>query len=289
MNPAVVTTVLAAAQTYDLTDLDTVKDELGISNEAQDAWLLRAIGQVSSSIMIETGRVFAPEFLQDVIDVRRGRSQVPRVDELQLSRWPVLDIVAATQTFDGTTIALTDGVDIRVDPDTGLLQRLDSNGRVRWWEALPLTVTYSAGYGALVQETQTVTAGEVTVAKASRFSADQSVAYASGALLQAVGDSPGPGQYIVAEGVYGFSAADEGQPLSFAYTTLCVPPDLVEIVLRLITDRFKAKARDPALIQLDTPGVGTQRFWFGAAPGQRGVFPPEIAGALDRYRMPSLG
>jgi hypothetical protein len=89
---------------------------------------------------------------------------------------------------------------------------------------------------------------------------------------------------VAATGVYTFAAAETGQTLTFAYATFVAPDDLVEIALRLITSRFKAKDRDPALVQQDTPGIGTQRWWFGGAPGQKGPFPPDVEAALDGYR-----
>ena len=68
-----------------------------------------------------------------------------------------------------------------------------------------------------------------------------------------------------------------------------IPDDLVMACLRLVTLRFKAKDRDPALMSEDSPGVGTQRWWVGSQPGQDGYFPPEVVGILDSYRAPTLG
>jgi hypothetical protein len=60
-----------------------------------------------------------------------------------------------------------------------------------------------------------------------------------------------------------------GQALTFSYATkVAIPPGVVEIVLRLVTARFKGKNRDPNLIQQDTPGLGSQRLvvWRGTRP-----------------------
>lgn len=290
-SPVVVSTVSAPAATYDLTDKDTAKDELGITDTSNDAWISRGISQVSALIMSETSRVFAPECVQDVFDIPPNRSQRPGgVSELQLSRWPILGVVSVVQGLGSTTpVTLIAGTDFRIDAEHGLLLRLNSDtGTVSAWEPMPTTVKYTAGYGALVQESHTVpsTPFQVTVAKASAFSCDQSVAYASGVFLTLVSASPGVGQYAVAQGLYAFNVGDVGQVLSFAYCTLSVPNDLADIVLRLVTGRFSAKGRDPSLVQIDTPGVGTQRWWFGSVPGQTGPFPPDIAASLDKYRVP---
>jgi hypothetical protein len=293
---SVVTTVLSAAASYDLTDLATAKDELSIAtaDTSHDTWLGRAITQVSKAIATHTKRVFAPEYVQDVFDVQQDPYpyQTPGgFAQLELTRWPVLAVVSVVQTLaPGTTQTLVEGTDFRTDPATGRLLRLNLfTGVGTTWEAVPVTVTYSAGFGALVQEPHTVPASApytVTVADAGTFSCAQSVSYASGTALTLVAASPAQGQYSVADGVYTFNAGDEGQSLTFVYATLGIPEDLIEIVLRLITARYWAKDRDPALVQQDTPGVGTQRWWFGGAPGQKGPFPPDVEAFLDSYRMP---
>jgi hypothetical protein len=288
-----ITTVLAAAASYDLTDLETVKDELSIgdSNTSDDSWLTRAIGQVSRAIERHCNRRFVPEQLQDLFQF--GRDPFPGArfggeDEIALARWPLLSVGSVSQSLpNGVTKTLVAGTDFLADLAKGRLLRLRSDGRIQRWEAFPLSVQYTAGYGALVQENDAVPSAApytVAVSQASAFSCDQSVAYASGTALARVAANPAQGQYSVAGGIYTFNAADEGQALAFAYATAAVPDDLVEICLRLITARYSAKDRDPNLIQQDTPGVGTQRWWFGGAPGQKGAFPPDIEAALEDYR-----
>jgi hypothetical protein len=293
----VVTTVLAPARTYALTTLAVVRDELEFksSDTTKDAWLTRAIDQTSRAMMSETNRVFAPELVQDVIDIRRTRSQVPTgVDVLQLARWPVMAIASVVQSLPetATTRTLVEGTDFRTDAADGQLLRLDATGgRVIAWEPLPVTVAYVAGYGEMESEAHTVPASvayTVTVAEAASFSCDMQVAYASGALLTRVTGTPTQGQYSVAAGVYTFNVGDASQALTFDYATQSVPDDLAEACLRIVTGRFRAKGRDPALVQRDTPGVGSERFWFGNAPGQTGPFPPDIQAMLDNYDVPTV-
>lgn len=298
MGYSVVSTVLSSAASYDLTDLGTVRDELSIAENdtSDDSWLTRAIGQVSKAIERHTKRVFVPEVVQDVFDIQQDPYpyQTPGgFAALQLSRWPVLAVSSVVQMLAvGMTQTLVEGTDFRTDPKTGALLRLNKfTGVVTIWEALPVTVQYTAGFGALVQESHTVPAAapyQVPVSQASAFSCDVSVSYASGTALTPVAANPAQGQYSVSTGTYTFNAADEGQALSFAYATAAIPDDLVEICLRLITARYSAKDRDPNLIQQDTPGVGTQRWWFGGAPGQKGAFAPDIEAALDEYRVPTM-
>lgn len=299
----VISTVLASAASYDLTDLATVKDELSLQSvdTSNDTWLGRAISQVSKVVMSATNRVFAPEYVQDNFDINRNRYQLPMGTwELQLSRWPILAVSSVVQTVDlggsPATQTLVAGTDFEIDYANGRLLRLNSNtGRVMGWEAFQTVVKYTAGYGAAVSETHSVPANPgpytVTVAGAATFSCDQTVAYASsGVLLTPIASgTPAAGQYTVALGVYTFAAADAGQSLNFAYCTESIPLDLVDAALRTVTVRFKAKGRDPSLVQRETPGIGTERFWFGPVPGQYGAFPPDIDAMLERYRVPQVG
>jgi hypothetical protein len=210
---------------------------------------------------------------------------------LQLTRWPVLSVLSVTQTIAlNTTQPLTEGKDFKVDPATGQLIRLNTfTGVGTIWEAMPVTVQYTAGFGELVQESGKIPVSEpytVEIASPVTFSCDQAVALSTGAPLVRVPANPAAGQYSVASGLYSFNAEDAGKPIVITYAVLDVPADLVDITLRLVTGRYMAKDRDPSVIQIDTPGVGTQRFWFGGAPGQTGPFPPDIAGALEFYCMP---
>ena len=290
----VVTTVLAPAATYDLTDLATVRDELGITaaDTSNDTWLARAISQVSRAVMNDTNRVFAPETLQDVFDISRGRSRAPTgAASLQLSRWPVLAMTSVIQTLqDGaTTVALAAGTDYRVDAENGRLVRLDATtGREINWEPVVTTVIYAAGFGAATSEQHTVPATpyKVTVTASATFACDRLVAYANGTALARVTGAPTTGQYSAVAGVYTFAAGDTGQALSFSYCTGAIPDDLVDAALRLVTARYRAKGRDPAMVQRETPGLGTERFWFGSVPGQKGPFPPDIEAILDNYHVP---
>ena len=292
-----ISTVLAAAATYDLTDLSTVRDELGlkVTDTSNNAWLARAITQVSRAIERHCKRRFAPEWLQDIIQF--GRDPFPGArfagdNEIALARWPLLAVLSVTQSLpNGIVRTLAAGVDFIVDMSTGCLLRLGRDGRIERWEAIPLTVQYIAGFGDLVIETLPVPAVapyQVTVSQAASWSVAQSVAYASGEMLKPVGADPAQGQYSVAAGVYTFNVADEGQGLTFSYATFKVPDDLVDVVLQLITGRVAAKGRDPALIQRERPGIGVERFWFGGTPGQDGQFPPDVAAALDEYRVPTV-
>lgn len=296
MGFSVATTVLSGAASRDLTDLATAKDELSLSasSTANDSWLARAITQVSAAIASHCKQRFVPELVRDSFDIDQDPYpyQTPGgFAQICLTRWPVIAMVSVVQTLAiGRTQALTEGVDFSVNSETGQLLRLNPfTGVGALWEAVPVTVTYIGGYGASVSEDHPVPASTpytVTVSGSATFSCDQAVAYSDGTLLARVAGSPGAGEYSVAAGVYALNAADAGKTLTIGYATLGVPADVTECCLRLVTQRYWGKDRDPSLIQRDTPGVGTERWWFGGAPGQKGAFPPDIAGVLEPYCMP---
>lgn len=294
---SIVTTVLAGAASFGVTDLATVMDELSITSgsTANDAWLSRAIIQVSKAMMQETNRVFAPEYLQDIIDTKRMRSQVPNgLTEVQLSRFPVIMVASVVQLSSsaGISTTLAEGTDFRVDYESGTLRRLNSStGSEMAWEALPLAVKYVAGFGAMATEQHTVPATStytVVVSQAAAFSCDQAVTYASGAALTRVAANPAAGQYTLAgaTGTYTFAAGDASKPLTFSYAVRDMPDDLEQACLEIVTGRFRDRGRNPALISREQPGVGVERFWFGGTPGQRGAFAPAIQAMLDNYSVP---
>lgn len=300
MGYSCIPTVLAEAATYDLTDVATAKMEVGLkpTDTSQDTWLQNiAIPQVSSSVQEHCKRPFVPIQVQDAFDIEQDPYpyQTPGgFPRLQLSVWPVLGLISVVQTLAlGQTQTLVEGADFKLNKRDGQLERLNKfTGVVTLWEALPVTVIYTAGFGVLQTEAHSVPATPgpytVTVSEAATFSCDHQVTYSSGVPLVRVPGAPTQGQYSVADGVYTFAAADQGQALTIAYATVAIRAGLVEQVLKLVTSRYYAKGRDPNLVQQETPGVGMRRWWFGGVPGQKGEFPPDIDSALEKYRVPTV-
>lgn len=290
-----ITTVLSAAKSQDLTDLATAKDELRLlpANTADDSWLRRAISNVSASVATYCQRVFLPELIEDVLDFQQDPYpyQTPGgVSSLQLSRWPVVALVSVEQiTSPGNREELTDGTDFRLNAELGELVKLNRyTGAASTWDTMPLVIRYAAGFGVAVREQHSVPASApFTVTPTDgAFSCDIGVQLADGTALTRVSGTPSAGQYRVASGVYSFNAAQAGEALTFDFASKAVPPDLVDVSLRVITARHYARGRDPMLVSIDTEDVGTKRWWVGGTPKQTGPFPPEIAGILDQYNMP---
>lgn len=151
------TSVVTPALSLDLVDLDTVKDELGITDTTQDDFLARAISQVSRAMASYCNRVLVKEQVTDTIYSRLGR------DQLVLSRFPVIDVTAAT-VADGTggQTTLIEDTDFAVDKERGWLIRLGSSGVPTSWYSSPTTVTYEAGYETIPDDLQQAATRMVT-------------------------------------------------------------------------------------------------------------------------------
>lgn len=290
-----ITTVLVAASAqapadpYDLTDLATVKDELEIaeSDESNDAFLQRAITASSTLIQSYCSRSFAVEALQEAIYLQQDPYpyQVPGgVDALQLSRWPIA--LPAIIPFSGNTHGsiLVDGI-------------ASTKG------ILPGTLIFAAD-GSLPTGTQVKTVNPTSLILSNPASSTGTVSFTTG--LQVVQTlSVGNLQTLVfgtdfavdakrgwlirLNGWTGVAVRWESIPVTVQYSAgfPTIPGDLVEACLRLITARFKAKTRDPMLLEQSQGGtLGVQRFWVGSQPGQTGALPPEIESMIDAYRVP---
>lgn len=133
------TTVIIPADSYDLVTLDDLKADLGISIDADDDFLTRAIGKASSAAAQYCGRVFPVETVEDLFDLC-GNSHAA----LQLSRAPIVEIVSVAQ---GDTVLAQD--DYRIDAKAGLIFR--SDGR---WSGSDITINYTGGFDPIPLDLQ---------------------------------------------------------------------------------------------------------------------------------------
>ncbi|MFO1126367.1 MAG: phage head-tail connector protein [Methylocystis sp.] len=146
----VVSTITMAATSRLLASLSDVKDELNIDqgDASKDALLNRYIGECSAAIENFCNRVFSIETIKDRIFPSRDvplNTIVDGIDPVQLSRWPVTELVALTE--DGA--ALVEDVDFILDMATGQITRLDANLYPARWGAWPIVVDYKAGYATI--------------------------------------------------------------------------------------------------------------------------------------------
>lgn len=127
-------TILSPAASRRLTTLEAVKTELAIADTAQDAFLAALIDQASDAITAWCGREFARETVRETIfmDVAHG--------SMILSRCPVVSI--ATIQMGAWTLSPTQAE----IGESGLLYRVEEDGRRIAWLPGRYTIEYDAGF-----------------------------------------------------------------------------------------------------------------------------------------------
>lgn len=130
-------TVTVAATTHDLTILDTVKEELGISDTTEDTLLQRWIKEESIRIATACNRVFGQETVSQTVRLNAYEG----IDAIPLRRFPVVSIASVTEN---DTALTTD--EYEVDAGAGVIYRLDgADGRICWASG-KIVIVYVAGY-----------------------------------------------------------------------------------------------------------------------------------------------
>lgn len=146
-----VTTIVTPAGSSDLVSLADAKDELRLAgtDTQHDAFLAKAISQVSVAIGNFCNRVFTAETVRDVVYGPLGEAQ------LQLSRFPVISVTSVTvPNGAGGQTTLVANTDYTLDAARGWLIRLGLNGQPICWYTVPTTVTYQAGYSTFPADLQ---------------------------------------------------------------------------------------------------------------------------------------
>jgi hypothetical protein len=133
------TTVSVAAASRDLTVLATVKQELGIANTSQDAWLATQITQASQACATYCNRVFAQETLVDYFRLQNQAAEL-----LFLSRFPVASVDAVVEND-----VTLDASQYEYEAATGFLWRLDGSDVRSRWSYAKVAVTFKGGYELL--------------------------------------------------------------------------------------------------------------------------------------------
>lgn len=127
--------IITPAESRDLTTLEVVKAECGITDTASDTRIERLITQASVAIGSWCCRAFAGEEVRETL-----QDQPSRCPHRVLSRHPIISITSIT--IDGTTI---DPSGYQVNTALGLIYRR-INSKAALWERGETVVTYTAGY-----------------------------------------------------------------------------------------------------------------------------------------------
>lgn len=142
-------TVSAAVADRSLVALATVKSELSIADTTNDTLLTRWIKELSDNVC-ETCAVAADQlgrrtFLTEAVTVAYRSSEVPDILDPSplILPWRIPFSVSSV-TVDGVSLTVAD--DVEVEPMSGLLYRLDSDGERTRWERARVVVTGSGGW-----------------------------------------------------------------------------------------------------------------------------------------------
>lgn len=283
-------TAAAPAGPYDLTTLAVVHTELDIpaTDTTKDSFLQRAITQASRAICAYCNRVFAVELVQDVAQLQQDPYlwQTPGgVSPLQLSRWPIAGDPPITVTGNTANSSVVTGL----ASTTGISQgdpAFASDGSIP-----PGTTVQSVLPGTLVLTNATTGATQglsittgMQVLQTLSVGVTQALVYGTDYAIDA-----DRGSLLRLNAYTGASVRWEAEPTTVTYLAgySAVPPDVEEACLRLVTARFRARGRDPTLLERSQTGnLGTERFWVGNRPGQVAGIPPEVAGLVEPYRVP---
>lgn len=144
-------TVSAAVSDRSLVSLATVKTELGITgtDADRDAMLTRWIKELSDSVCevcgVAADQAGRRTFLSEGVSIAYRTQEIPdSLDPAPLILPWRIPITISAVTVDGT--ALTVATDVEVEPLSGLLYRLDSDGERMRWERGRVVITGTAGW-----------------------------------------------------------------------------------------------------------------------------------------------
>src|SRR5579863_3357625 len=278
----VISTVLAAATAtppagpYDLATLVDLRDELSIKSidTSNDATLSRYITQASTAICSYCGRVFAVEALQDAFYIQQDPYpyQMPGgVNPLQLSRWPLAatGVVNFTGNTHGST--LVDGIASTAGLVDGMLVFAADGSIPPGAEIVSIVpnVSITLSLAATSSETALSLSTGVQVIQTLAVGDLQTLVYGQDFTIDAE-----RGWLIRLNNFTGVAQKWEAEPVTVQYQAgfTAVPFDLADACQRLVVGRFRARGRDPVLMEQTQVGPGTQRWWIGSLPSQEGAF-----------------
>lgn len=240
----------------DLTSLAAVKNRAEVQSNAADAEIQGAITAFSQWLLDFTGQASLNSVAAHD-DVYDGNGNA----RLMLNNYPVLNVSSVTMNAAGipaSTAANVWGYYIEQSKKS-----LGLRGGVGSYSTFPyptpltyrergpvflrgqgnIEVVYSAGYlPVLVQnDVENVTAGTIALADAP-WVADAGVTYyPSLNVFAKVSSGPRVGEYAVSNGLYVFSAADEGQLVAASYQVNQAPFDLEYAVRCICALNYKRK------------------------------------------------
>lgn len=139
-----IVTVTTPAASTDLTTLANAKADLGIAGTDSDGQLAQLIRRASDTARAYLGRRLARVTVTETFRPETGPGPtMDWPDALPLTHWPDVSVASAAVDDDDGLAAS----EYEVDPETGLLYRLDAQGyRSRWEPFVKVVVSYTGGW-----------------------------------------------------------------------------------------------------------------------------------------------
>lgn len=302
----VTTTLVTPPASSALTTLENVRDELSVKDgdTSNDARFTRYINEESAGLARYCGRIFGLATWQDVFRLSRGvwgEGVREANNPLKLTKYP---LAGPSVSFTGNTHSnkLVDGI-----ASTGAL----ATGQPLFGSGIPAGTTISRvlPYSLILSAAATSTAAGVSLT--TGISVVETVCGVDTVLVYGTDYEVDTGSRLPGdEGASRLYRLNEfGRPRTWSADKVTViyqagyalpndtddpsvvglPPDIATACLRLVVMRFRMRGRDPTLVERGQPGlVGSERYWIGTIPGQKGAYPPDIQELIDQYRGPTL-
>jgi hypothetical protein len=298
----VLTTLVTAPASANLTTLANIKDDMDLlsTDTSNDNRLTRYIAEESAAIARHCNRVFGLATWQDEFRPQlgvRGEGVRGANNPLKLTKWP---LAAKVVLFTGNTHTtnIIDGLSTTAGLVLGQLVSgpgIPAGTTITTVNAGPANIVLSAPATATatavpfstgISVVETIASTDTGLTAGTDFEIDQ------GSLLpgdegagciyrlnQQGNPRTWPAAKVMVVYQAGYQLPSDSSPN--------LPSDLQGVCLRVVVGRFRARGRDPKLVEQTQPNtIGTQRYWVGSQPGQTGPYPNEIMAILNNYRTP---
>ena len=330
MNVSVaITSIIEAALDYDLVDLQTVKDDLGLTTTTDDAYLQRRIDELSAAARKYMNRTIQAETVRDAFWPERDPYpwQLPGgFMPLQLSRWPIVGMVARSALAAPPLPVLgqvTGGASPSPQTFFVVLTYVTIEG-----ETLPSAeASLSVGAGALLTVAGPPPAADSAQRPAIGWNVYVGLTQGAETLQNGMaplpmetawtapaplvtGVSPPPATIVNENGTALLEGTDylvdvgraqltrlfsvdlypnrwTTLPIAVTYTAgyPVVPPDVSGAISRAVKALYMGRMRDPAIKSQSAAGIYAAT--YNPMPADA-IFPPEVYGVLDGYRVPVI-
>jgi len=330
--PVTISSILEAATNYDLIDLATVKDDIGVTTTTDDAYLQRRIDELSAAARKYMNRTIQVETVRDSFWPQRDPFpwQLPGgVMPLQLSRWPIVGTIARSALKPPPSPALSTIAGTGAEPAATFF--VVTTYVTIEGETLPSPeVSFSVNAGALLVVGPPPAAADSALRPAigwnvyaglgqgleTRQNGQASIPMGQSFTVPATllaGIAPPPATSVSENGTALVEGTDylvdnaHGHltrlftvdlypnrwttlPITVEYAAgyPVVPLDISGAISRAVKAEYMARYRDPTIKSQSAAGIYAATYVTAKDPTSGALFPADVYGVLDGYRVPVI-